>query len=383
MKTMKTNHTPKKRFLTSQVSVRVDGKPSPSYRKASCTTRAAIQLLVIVCVSGPMAWLCWADRARAEESSSSPFSESPTECRAIESDDQRLKCYDGEAKQGAESTKEAAPSSQSQTTEPSLMGIRWELDPGTQQGLFSIRPHKQSYLLAARYTTDVNNQPSSPTQGTVPQSLGYINTEVKFQFSFKLKAVEVKDRFDLWLGYTQLSFFQMYNKSISAPFRENNYEPEIMGVFHTNYSLFGLKGRFINLGLVHQSNGRQDPLSRSWNRIYAQFGFERGGFGLMVRPWYRIREDWTSDNNPDITNYMGVGDIVATYAIGGHFFSLVLRSNLNFWNFHGAAQVDWSFPLYRQLKGYVQAFTGYGESLIDYNHYQTTVGAGFLLFNWM
>lgn len=103
----------------------------------------------------------------------------------------------------------------------------------------------------------------------------------------------------------------------------------------------------------------------------------------MVRPWYRIREDWTSDNNPDITNYMGVGDIVATYAIGGHFFSLVLRSNLNFWNFHGAAQVDWSFPLYRQLKGYVQAFTGYGESLIDYNHYQTTVGAGFLLFNWM
>ena len=263
------------------------------------------------------------------------------------------------------------------------MGIRWELDPGTQHDPFSIRPHKQSYLLAARYTTDVNNQPSSPTQGTFPQSLGYINTEVKFQFSFKLKAIEVKERFDLWLGYTQLSFFQMYNKSKSAPFRETNYAPELMGVFHTNYDVLGLKGRFINLGLLHESNGRQDPLSRSWNRIYAQFGFERGGFGLMIRPWYRIREDWTDDNNPDITNYMGVGDIVATYATGGHFFSLVLRSNLNFWNFHGAAQADWSFPLYRQLKGYVQVFTGYGESLIDYNHYQTTVGAGFLLFNWM
>ena len=112
------------------------------------------------------------------------------------------------------------------------MGRRWELDPGTEHGLFSIRPHKQVYLLPVRYTTNVNNQPSSPTQGTIPQSLGYSNTEVKFQFSAKLKAIEIKERFDLWIAFTQLSFFQMYNKSKSAPFRESNYEPEIMGVIH-------------------------------------------------------------------------------------------------------------------------------------------------------
>jgi phospholipase A1 len=263
------------------------------------------------------------------------------------------------------------------------MGQRWELDPEIRQDIFSIRPHKQVYVLPVRYTTNVNNQPFSPTQGAPPQSLGYIDTEVKFQFSAKMKALEVRERFDLWIAYTQLSFFQMYNKSRSAPFRESNYEPEIMGVIHTNYDVLGLKGRFINLGIVHQSNGRQDPLSRSWNRIYAQFGFERGGFGLTVRPWYRIREDWTNDNNPDITNFIGHGDIVATYQAGGHMFSLLLRSNVNFWNLHGAAQVDWSFPLYRQLKGYVQVFTGYGESLIDYNHSQTMIGAGFLLLNWM
>ena len=363
--------------------MRVDGEhPIPNDRVAR-STRAAAHLSTAVCLYSLVAGVFFADLARAEESSPPQSSQGNTECRAIESDDQRLKCYDAAGNKEAEPIKDITPSPQSQTAEPSLMGIRWELDPGTQHDLFSIQPHKQSYLLAARYTTDVNNQPSSPTQGTFPQSLGYINTEVKFQFSFKLKAIEIKERFDLWLGYTQLSFFQMYNKSKSAPFRETNYAPELMGVFHTNYDVLGLKGRFINLGLLHESNGRQDPLSRSWNRLYAQFGFERGGFGLMIRPWYRIREDWTDDNNPDITNYMGVGDIVATYATGGHFFSLVLRSNLNFWNFHGAAQADWSFPLYRQLKGYVQVFTGYGESLIDYNHYQTTVGAGFLLFNWM
>jgi phospholipase A1/A2 len=265
------------------------------------------------------------------------------------------------------------------------LGERWELDPGTKHGLFSVRPYKQSYLLPARYTTNVNNQPSSPTQGTFPQSLGYLNTEVKFQFSFKMKALEglFKDRLDVWIGYTQLSFFQMYGKSISAPFRETNYEPEVIFTVHTDYDLFGLKGRFVNLGIVHQSNGRRDPLSRSWNRVYAQFGFERDGLALLVRPWYRIREDWSEDNNPDITQFLGYGDLVAIYNWRGHMFSLLLRSNLNFWNLHGAAQVDWSFPLYRELKGYVQVFTGYGESMIDYNHYQTTIGLGFLLLNWM
>jgi phospholipase A1 len=319
----------------------------------------------------------------AEESPRSDSSQAELSCRLMESDAERLKCYDAAAARQSGEKPESNSIPEPTKPQPSLMGTRWELDEGTQQGLFSVRPHKQNYLLPARYTTDVNNHPSSPTQGVLPQSLGYINTEVKFQFSLKVKALEIKDRFDLWIAYTQLSFFQMYSKSISAPFRETNYEPELMGVIHTDYKLFGLTGRFINVGLVHQSNGRRDPLSRSWNRLYAQFGFERDGFGLMIRPWYRIREDWTADNNPDITDFLGHGDLVATYQWRHHMFSLLLRSNVNFWNFHGAAQFDWSFPLYHHLRGYVQVFTGYGESLIDYNHYQTTIGAGFLLFDWM
>jgi hypothetical protein len=30
----------------------------------------------------------------------------------------------------------------------------------------------------------------------------------------------------------------------------------------------------------------------------------------------------------------------------------------------------------------VQLFDGYGESMIDYDHRQTTIGAGFLVTDW-
>ncbi len=316
-------------------------------------------------------------------------------CAAIGSASERLACYDTLAQEnqppdapGAEPpppdapVPEPAPVPQKATErEPPSMSRHWEL--GRNEGVFRFRNHKPIYILPGRYSGHPNQRPLSalvPGQPDADEDLD--NTEAKFQLSFKLKMIEglFGERSDLWLGYTQQSHWQVYNGAISRPFRETDYEPELMLVIRTGYDLFGLRGRFLNLGLVHQSNGRAEPLSRSWNRVYLQAGLERGGFGLYLRPWYRIEESREDDDNPDIEDYYGHGDIVLQYHTHGHTLAALVRGNVREGN--GAVQLDWTFPLYGPLRGYVQGFTGYGESLIDYNHEQTTVGAGLSFSEW-
>ena len=112
-------------------------------------------------------------------------------------------------------------------------------------------------------------------------------------------------------------------------------------------------------------------------------GFERNNFALMLRPWYRMEEDFKDDNNPDIKDYVGRGDMTAFYRWNEHEFSLMLRHSLKGGDdAHGAAQFDWAFPISGKLRGHFQLFDGYGESLIDYNHRATYVGLGVSLMNW-
>src|SRR3954447_4056293 len=267
----------------------------------------------------------------------------------------------------------------------SFLSRHWELDTAAKQGTFLLRPHKQNYFLPVRWSSSPNNQPMSPTQPP-PPALALDNIESKFQLSLKTKVMErvFGSNADVWLAYTQQSSWQVYNSPLSRPFRETDYEPEAILVFPVNYDLLGLHGRFVNVGLVHQSNGRSDPLSRGWNRIYTQFGFERGNFALMARAWYRISPSYSNDDNPDIERFLGYGDLLAVYKWNErNTVSLLVRSNLRTSDNKGAFQLDWSFPLYGRLKGYVQLFSGYGESLIDYNWRQTTFGVGVLLTDWM
>jgi phospholipase A1 len=83
---------------------------------------------------------------------------------------------------------------------------------------------------------------------------------------------------------------------------------------------------------------------------------------------------------------MGRGDVLTRYqTAGGYVTTLLVRHNLRTSASHGFVQLDWATPLLDSLGAarlHVQLSSGYGETLIDYNHKQTTVGIGVSFGNW-
>ena len=253
----------------------------------------------------------------------------------------------------------------------------WELDQEHKRGVFNFRPHQVNYLMLTR-SAHPNNEPYKPFRRIADLTSDLAHSELVFQLGFKMKLVEsaLNQPVDLWFGYTQNSFWQAGNHEASSPFRETNYQPELMAVTPLHFSVLGMNARFLNLGLVHQSNGQISTLSRSWNRVYAQVGLERAGWTVLGRVWKRINESAPDDDNRDIVDYMGRGDVVITYRNNGNDYSALLRRNFS--TERGAVQLSWAFPLAGHIKGYAHVFSGYGQSLIDYNYYQNTVGLGLL-----
>jgi phospholipase A1/A2 len=306
-------------------------------------------------------------------------------CAKIDDDAARLRCYDeaaGRKPKEAPARTTPAPPAPGQPAKYSYLSWKWQLDEESRRNRYAIMPYRANYLLPYTYNFTQNKQ----LYQAIDPNIEIQDAEAKFQLSFKIKLWEsiLGTDTDLWVGYTQLSLWQVYNSAFSAPFRETNYEPEILLSFRTNTDIFGLvRNRFIQIGLNHQSNGRSEPLSRSWNRVVANFGFERDSFNMVLRTWMRIPESAENDDNRDIESYLGYGELVMGYFWKDFAVAATFRNNLrlNSDNVSGL-QLDFTFPLFDPINGYVQYFVGYGESLIDYNHYNNRIGVGFLVKDW-
>jgi len=261
---------------------------------------------------------------------------------------------------------------------PSYFTDIWQLDREARASKPGVTFHRSNYALALSYNFTPN---PAPLQEVDPEKT-LVKPEVAFQLSFKARLW--RDIFGknivLWAGYTQRSFWQLYNFDDSSPFRETDYEPEILLTFASRLDIFGLKARFFQLGVNHQSNGQSEPLSRSWNRIVANAGLETGGLSLLLKGWVRIPD--ADDDNPGLTHYMGNGEMWAYYFVKRHRLAVMVRDNLNFRENRGAIQLEWSFPVFELMAGYVQWFYGYGESLLDYDHHINRIGIGFIISDW-
>ncbi len=310
-------------------------------------------------------------------------------CATIDDDALRLRCYDeaagrrpkGSAPPAATAAVPPAQTKPAAALRPSILSRMWQLDDESRRHRFAIMPYRQNYLLPYTYNFTQEKQTyEAANPGTEIQ-----DAEAKFQLSLKMKLWEdiLGTDMDLWAAYTQVSFWQIYNSEFSSPFRETNYEPEILLNYRTDKDLCGLlRSRFIQVGLNHQSNGRGKPLSRSWNRFTANFGFERDDLTLILKTWARLPEKESQDDNPDITSYLGYGEIWAGTVWRDYRLGLMFRNNLHFDENRSALQFEVSFPLIEHLNGYIQYFNGYGESLIDYNHFTNRIGVGVIVKDW-
>lgn len=252
-----------------------------------------------------------------------------------------------------------------------------------------LNVYKLNYVLVFSRTSRTNDSPTSPNpQNQVLMPSTQDDRDLKFQFSIKHDLTGFGRYGSLWFGYTQQSFWQLYDAANSRPFRENNYEPELI------YSLrpgelapdFNLAPDILNFGLVHQSNGQSNPRSRSWNRAYLQPGIERTyGNGrrliLLVRLWQRIKEDSATDDNPDITDYLGYGDVELRYSLDGKWEATAIARARSFqlnlaapWE--SIRLLTLAAPGEHNTNIHLQYFSGYGESLIDYNHKHSSWGVG-------
>jgi outer membrane phospholipase A len=256
-------------------------------------------------------------------------------------------------------------------------------------------------------------EPTYLVLGTVEK--GRTNPTTKFQFSFQTmlldfsrpddnvldSCAEPSGRHLVHFGYTQKSIWDLY--ATSAPFEENNYNPEVVYGYHVRR--FGIG--WATLGIEHESNGEGGDDSRSWNRLYgrARWNFELDDRikVLPERPndedhWYAAFEAklwWPFDKDDEHVNlekYIGYGRLRGVvrspnYQWGSVAFDIETTKGGNPIEFdHASVQVGLSYRqprFFGRVKFvpffYVQYFDGYGETLIRADKHTRALRAGLRL----
>jgi len=229
--------------------------------------------------------------------------------------------------------------------------------------------------------------------------MGWENPNVKFQLSFKYRMLngdqerpgwlvrKVPALTNLYLGYTQTSLWDI--SAPSSPFYDTSYKPEFFYQWQrvnrhrwADWFTMDIQG-----GFQHASNGQDGDESRSMNVAYLMPTFYLGNtdqfyFRLAPRIYGYIGG---MDENPDLADYYGHVQLRAMLGWADGVQLSVIGTIGNEFD-HGSAQLDLTYPLFRlngrNLAVYLdlQYFTGYGESLLDYDEYTSAFRAGFSLW---
>ncbi|MEM7612912.1 MAG: phospholipase A [Pseudomonadota bacterium] len=242
---------------------------------------------------------------------------------------------------------------------------------------FSITPHFPNFI---QYSTFEANQAPFESISGIPN--GVEDQEAVFQVSFKAPVWRRMLGTDLstYFAYTSRSWWQVANDNFSSPFRETNYMPEVFVRSVKQRNVLGLSLEGWSLGFVHESNGREQALSRSWNRVMGRFGLQlTDDVSLLGQVWYRIPDDDDEDDNPREYRFYGYGDVRAVWTPGKHTLTALARPGTQETSF----ELTWSYPINRVFRVYAGYYNGYGESLLDYDFDTERVSVGIALNDFL
>ncbi len=341
-------------------------------------------------------------------------------CQALLDDaPARLRCFDQwAAQQAPAATPRAAPipapvqaeapviitmqapaAHDCKSTQFSELSRFWELEAGSDCGTFGIRGYRP-ISLSWIGSDSVNTLPSSPAPGhTASAEVPYKTTETRLNLSVRTKIAQgllTQDnplkRDSLWFGYSQQSNWQLFSGDLSRPFRTTDHEPELIYIYPTDLTLpMGWRLRYSGISINHQSNGQPLPWSRSWNRTVLMAGMEKDQrFNILAKLWQRLPEPAADDDNPDIADLVGRAEVAGFWNPDpDNTLGLTLRHSLRF-DANGSVKLEWMKKLGSAgingrnsgLRFHTQLFSGYGDSLVDYNRRRTVLSVGLSLVDW-
>ncbi len=210
--------------------------------------------------------------------------------------------------------------------------------------------------------------------------------DAKFQLSFKYRPFEPKGSVatylpllsNLYFAYTQTTIWDLGGDS--SPFHDSNYRPSVYyrwpGNSGDDGDNAGGKSYFVpdewRAGFEHESNGQGGAASRSINTVFFQptwhIDLPNSRRLSLLPKFYDYLE---KSDNSDIQRFRGYADWRVRY---GREDGLIIDGLYR----HGTGgyvtgQVDFSYPLSDRIFGrtgtfmHLQLFSGYGETLLDYN----------------
>ena len=204
------------------------------------------------------------------------------------------------------------------------------------------------------------------------------NSDVKFQISVAQRITKTTLPLNsyLFLAFTMKTMWNVFEKSL--PMRDLNFNPGLGWSFP-----FFSKGRYsgkFKILIEHESNGRDEDASRSWNKI-SFCG------STMINEWLMVHSKFwipivDGGSNKDILYYSGIyqGGLAVTTPNKkfGWALTLIKRKGWNL-NFNTILEFNWKILPQDNQYLFVQYYNGYGENLLDYNVFHSRLRVGLVI----